>query len=234
MSTNIEKLLIIQDRDRRILRLQREIAEEPARKALIETQLDTFKKSLSNAEESLRKGELEQKDLEAQIQSRQERIQKIRQQQFEVKNNDDYRAFEKEIGNIQQEIKDIEDRELALMESMEKLSAVRDEKRKALDEEANLVKEELGILVQRKTNLEQELKETDEKRAALVADCDPEWLERYDRIFKNKGDYAIVTVEKGTCGGCHMKLPPQVIHDARKGDFMTLCMYCGRLLYSAS
>lgn len=231
MATPIEQLLILQDRDRRISRLQRELELLPGRRKAIESQLDSHRQALTEAEDELRKGQLEQKDLEARIDAHQERIKKLRQQQLEVKNNDDYRAFEKEVNAVEEEIVSIEDRELAVMEKIERLLGTRDEKRESLNAEEHAVQEELDQLSQRASNIEKEQAELRVSRDALSQDCDPEWLARYDRIFKNKGDAAVVPIENGTCGGCHMKLPPQMAHDARKGDTMTVCMYCGRLLY---
>jgi uncharacterized protein len=231
VSTNVEKLLVIQDRDRKIGRLAREINDLPERRRMIESQLDAHKKALEAAEDVIRKKGLEQKELEAQIEQRKERIQKLRQQQFEVKNNDDYRAFEHQIESVNKDILAIEERELVMMEAVEAANAVRDEKIEALKSEETIVNEELARFKERAANIEKELIELETKRRALAEDMDPDWLARYDRIFKHHGDFALVTVEHNTCGGCHMKLPPQLAHDARKLDSMTTCMYCGRLLY---
>ena len=34
---------------------------------------------------------------------------------------------------------------------------------------------------------------------------------RYERLFKSKGDNVVVGVDHGVCGGCHMKLPAQIL-----------------------
>ncbi len=231
MSSNVEKLLVIQDRDRKIKRLEQEIRDLPKRKQLIEAQLDAFQKAHDDAEDAIRRKSLEQKDLEAQIEQREERILKFRQQQMAVKNNDDYRAFEHQIETVRTEIAGIEDHDLILMEEIESLQRIRDEKAAALRDEQKVVDGELELFAQRCANIESELKDVQEDRAELAKSVDPDWLSRYDRIFQHLGDYALVEVESNTCGGCHMKLPPQAAHDARRLESMTLCMYCGRLLY---
>ncbi len=198
---------------------------------MIEAQLDTHKRTLEEADEAIRKKGLEQKDLEGEIEQRKERIRKYRQQQFEVKSNDDYRALDEKIKAVEKGIKDIEDRELVLMEAIEEAKAVHDEKTAVLKAEENLVGEELERFKARAANIEQELIELKTQRKELVRDLDEEWLSRYERVFKHHGDYALVPVENNACGGCHMKLPPQMAHDARRLNDMTLCMYCGRLLY---
>ncbi len=231
MSSNVEKLLILQDRDRKIQRLSRDVDDLPAREKLIKSQLARHQKTLEEAEDAIRKKSLEQKDLEAQIEKRKERIQKFRQQQMEVKSNADYRAFEHQIATVNGEIRAIEEKDLVLMEEIEALTAVREEKKAALNEEEAGVNEELDRLKQRTGNMEKELAELQKERQKLSQEIDPDWLSRYERVFQHVGDYALVTVEHQTCGGCHMKLPPQMAHDARKLDSMSTCMYCGRLLY---
>lgn len=231
MSSKIEDLLVIQDRDRRINRLEREIEDLPQRQRLIEAQLDSHKKALHNAEEDIRKKGLEQKDIESQIEQRQERIRKFRQQQFEVKNNDDYKAFEKQIEAQTKEIAALEERQLDIMESLEQLEEVSDTKRAALKEEEQVVAADMAQFEQRVANLQAELDEVKADREKIAETIDPEWLSRYDRLFAHLKDFAVVPVENGACGGCHMKLPPQATHDARRLDSMTLCMYCGRILY---
>lgn len=231
MSSNVEKLLVIQDRDRKIKRLEQEIHDLPKRKQMIEAQLDSYRKAREEADDAIRKKSLEQKDLEAQIEQREERIRKFRQQQLDVKNNDDYRAFEHQIETVRKEIAGIEDQDLVLMEAIEGLQKIRDEKAAALKDEEQVVGGELELFRQRSANIEKELSAVKEDRSALAKDVDPDWLSRYDRIFQHLGDFALVEVVSNTCGGCHMKLPPQAAHDARRLNSMTLCMYCGRLLY---
>ena len=49
-------------------------------------------------------------------------------------------------------------------------------------------------------------------------------------IFPRK-DRALVALEDGVCGGCHMQLPPYVVHATKKHSSIVLCEYCGRILY---
>ncbi len=231
MATQVERLLILQECDRRISRLTQEQQDLPQHKRAIEAQLDSYKQVVEQSEDAIRKKTMEQKDLEAQIEQREERISKLRQQQFDVKSNDDYKAMEHQILTIKQEIAGLEEQDLELMESVEELERVRDEKQQLLADEEQSVAEQLTRFGERATSMEEELSRLRTERETLIVDVDPDWLSRYDRIFKHVGDFALVTVDNSTCGGCHMKLPPQIAHDARRLDSMTTCMYCGRLLY---
>lgn len=231
MSTNLDKLLVLQDRDRKIMRFTREIEDLPERKKAIETQLDAHQRAVEEAEDVIRKNTLRQKEQEALIAEKHERIRKLREQQISVKTNEDYRNLEKQIYQVEQDILQTEDQQLVLMEQMEAANKVKREKSSALQEERKAVDAELNHLQQRIETIEADLVATKKERAELAQDIDPEWVARFERVLKHRGDYAVVPIENGTCGGCHMKLPPQVAHDARRLDDMTSCMYCGRMLY---
>ncbi len=233
VSTNLEKLLVIQDRDRRISRLERETADIPARKKLIETRLEEHRNALHKFEEEIKKKNLALKELEAEVKAAQDKIAKFREQQFQVKSNDDYRALESQIKGVEQDIGKLEDRELSIMEEVEALRghvALHDQR---LKEEEQGVRQETDQLDHRAVGIQKEIDELRADRTGLAADVSADWLQRYERIFKHTGDFAIVKVDGGICGGCHMKLPPQTAHDARKFETMTLCSYCGRMLYFA-
>jgi predicted nucleic acid-binding Zn-ribbon protein len=48
---------------------------------------------------------------------------------------------------------------------------------------------------------------------------------------KNKGTNVIVGVQHGVCGGCHMKLPAQIMVSTQAEQEIVTCSNCGRILY---
>ena len=56
-------------------------------------------------------------------------------------------------------------------------------------------------------------------------------LSRYRRILKSKKDVAVVPINHGACGGCHMKLTSQTVLTARAAENLVACENCGRLVY---
>jgi len=106
--------------------------------------------------------------------------------------------------------------------------------RAALAKEQVRVDEEVKVFLARSEGLGGELQAKEEERRALAAEIEPAWLARYERLFAKQGDAAIALVEHGTCGSCHMKLSPAQVVDARKADTLTLCDFCGRMLYLGS
>jgi predicted nucleic acid-binding Zn-ribbon protein len=230
MAHPLEALLVLQEKDRKIAKLQREIRDIPARKADIEKQLEGAKARLAAARDALKQTTSDLKQLEVEDAALHDKIVKYKQQQMEAKTNDQYRAFLQEIAAAEKLISGLEDREIVLMEKLEAA------KKGIAGREAELKAEEDGIS-EEKEMLEERLSEVQEDLDALLADraritstVDSSLLSKYDRLFKNKGDFAVVQVEGNHCSGCHMKLPPQVTNDALNPDKLVICNFCGRML----
>lgn len=230
----IEQLLVLQACDQDIQRLRRETDDIPRRKQQIESRLAAQQESLAHVEHVLLEKQARIKNLEGDIESARNQIQKFRDQQLQIKTNDGYKALEKEIATAQSVIRKLEDQELEAMEAVEAAKAEVADCRAALAKEQVRVDEEVKVFLARSEGLGGELQAKEEERRALAAEIEPAWLARYERLFAKQGDAAIALVEHGTCGSCHMKLSPAQVVDARKADTLTLCDFCGRMLYLGS
>jgi predicted nucleic acid-binding Zn-ribbon protein len=223
----------VQKKDRRLIKLMREIRDIPQRKSDIEAQLAGSAKRLEVALDSRKHTEATLKEQELEVESLNERITKYKNQQMEATTNDQYRAFVKEIGTVEREISELEDKEIVLMEDLEKGKAIVAECEEKLNGEKAGIADELGELDARSTELAEMLEQMKADRARAAEQCDKAILQKYTRIMNNKRDFAVVMVEPGGhCGGCHMKLPPQVTNDARNPTKIVACNFCGRIVYN--
>src|SRR3990167_731295 len=68
-------------------------------------------------------------------------------------------------------------------------------------------------------------------RDAAVEHADPEILQIYERLLRNKKDRVIVPIENRTCSGCHITLTIQHENLVRKGDSLVFCEHCARIHY---
>lgn len=230
MAHPLEALLVLQEKDRKIAKLQREIRDIPARKADIDKQLEGARNKLAQAREALKKVTSDLKQLEVEAESYREKIIKYKQQQMEAKTNDQYRAFLQEIATAEKSITALEDREIVLMEHLESSKKIIAEREAELKEEEGGVSEEQEMLEERLSEVQEDLNALIAERARITATVSHSLLSKYERLFKNKGDFAVVQVEGNHCSGCHMKLPPQVTNDALNPDKLVICNFCGRML----
>ncbi len=233
MSHPLESIYALQKKDRRLIKLMREIRDIPQRKSDIEAQLAGSAQKLETATDSRKHTEASLKELELEVESLKEKITKYKNQQMEAKTNDQYRAFVKEIGTVEREISALEDKEIALMEGLEKGKTIVSECQEKLGGEKEGIAGELAELDERSAELAEQLERLKSDRARAAEQCDKAILQKYVRIMNNKRDFAVVMVEPGDhCGGCHMKLPPQVANDARNPTKIVACNFCGRIVYN--
>ncbi len=233
MSHPLESIVAVQKKDRRLMKLMREIRDIPQRKSDIEAQLAGSAQKLEVALDSKKHTEVTLKEQELEVESLKERITKYKNQQMEATTNDQYRAFVKEIGTVEREITNLEDKEIVLMEALEKGKTIVAECEEKLTGERAGIADELGELDARASELTEMLDQMKADRARSAEQCDKAILQKYVRIMNNKRDFAIVMVEPGGhCGGCHMKLPPQVTNDARNPTKIVACNFCGRIVYN--
>ena len=230
MAHPLEALLVLQEKDRKIAKLHREIRDIPARKADIDKQLEGAKTKLNQAREVLKKITADLKQLEIEAAAHGEKILKYKQQQMEAKTNDQYRAFLQEIAAAEKLIAGLEDREIVLMEQMESSKKIITDREAELKEEEDGVSEEKEMLEERLSEVQEDLDKLVADRGRMTSTISHSLLAKYDRLFKNKGDFAVVQVENNHCSGCHMKLPPQVTNDALNPDKLVICNFCGRML----
>jgi uncharacterized protein len=227
----IEQLLVLQACDQEIRRLRKEMEDIPLRKQQIESRLNAHKEGLAQAEHALLEAKTRIKHLEGEIESARQQIKKYRDQQLQIKSNIEYKALEKEVATVQSGIRALEDQELAAMQIVEETQAAAGVRREALSKDQGRVAEEVKVFLERSAGLGAELQLKEEERKLAAAEVTPVWLARYERLFAKQKDAAIALVEHGTCGSCHMKLSPSQVVESRKADTLTLCDFCGRMLY---
>ena len=227
----VQGLLIVQDRDRRVSQLQAEQERLPKEAAAIDARLASEKSALEAHRDAVRRIEAERKKLEIDADSKRNLIARYKGQQLQTRKNEEYSALEHEIAREEAAIEAIEDRELELMEQYEKgQQDLKAEEANARQYEAK-AKEDHAKLETRSKNLEAELATALAAQAEARGAVHEAHLTLYERLRKTKGDTAIVPLNAGACGGCHMKLTTQTANRAKAGSSIVQCDSCGRILY---
>jgi predicted nucleic acid-binding Zn-ribbon protein len=227
----LEQLLVIQDRDRRVARLKVEQTRIPQQITAVDSRLSQGSARLEALRQDVKHIEAERKKLEIDADAKRAQIAKHRTQLFQIKSNTEYQALLKEIATLEQQVKDIEDSELELMEKAEQLQPALKEAQAEVKDGSAKAEAEKADLQKRAALIAQELQQLQAEREKLAKDAPPEALDRYDRLMRSKGDEVIVPIRNGNCGGCHLHISPQLIHNAKHSGELTSCDFCGRILY---
>jgi len=231
VQSELEQLLILQDRDQKIKQIQNELTTVPRQRVQLEAQIAAATARLEALKQRGRQVEVDRKKLELDAGTRTESINRLKTQQYETRKNEEFRAIGNEIERYAREVQQIEDQELELMDQTDKLKieiAAEDAKVSAARDS---VAKQMRDLEQKARALESRLGELSNERAEIATRLDEDVLNRFERLFKSKGDAAIVALRHEVCTGCHMKITPQTAHRVKSGREIVSCEQCGRILF---
>lgn len=231
MQESIEKLLILQDRDQKIRREQGELARIEPERQMLKDKAAAAQTGLESAKLRIRQIESARKDLELEVETKKQMIVRYANQQFQTRKNEEYRALAHEIDTCKADIFKIEDGEIELMEQTEAAQKEILRATQALNDARKLMDGQVAQLDAREQNLKRDLAELEANREQLASAVDASARDRYERLLRSKGENVVVGVEHGVCGGCHMKLPPQLLVTCQGEKDLVGCSNCGRILY---
>ncbi len=232
MHPDVGKALHLQELDRTISELRAEIASLPKQIAEIEKALVSHFRKLEADKGVLAANLRARHKLEGEGKDHQQKISKLKDQMLSAKNNEQYRAFQKEIEYCETEIRKSEDQGLQLMEEADTLTKNVTAGEAALSEEKRVVdrrkKEAAAQTDGAKANLARFLAE----RAALTTTISKTVLATYERLHKRMRDGRVVAkVTESTCMGCNITIRPQFLADLKLGNDILACENCRRILY---
>lgn len=230
MLAEIKTLLIVQDRDTRLRRLREDLRRLPEEAARAKGRLAGDEASLQAAKTAATENEMAIHKLQLEIETRRTTIGRLKTQQFETRKNDEYTALGHEIDRYAADIASLEDKELVLMEKGEALKAGAAAAATSLAATRLKVQDDLSQMKERHLALTAQLVEVEAERTTLAAGIEEAVLSRYDRIFEKKAP-AVVPLEHGICGGCHMKVTPTTLTQVKGEKALASCENCGRMLY---
>lgn len=227
----IEKLLVLQESDLRIERLEEELEQIPLKRAALQGKTSSSQAALDAAKKGVMEIEARRKELELEVKGIKERIDKYSNQQLQTKKNDEYKALANEIENCKKQITAIEDREIECMEQTEAAQKKVKAAQAVADEARKEMEALVGELASREARLQEDLRVLEAARAEQAALVDATVRNRYQRLLDNKGGQVLVGIQHGVCGGCHMRLPVQIVVQVRGGQEVVTCPNCARILY---
>jgi len=123
MLAEIESLLVLQDRDQRILRLEEDMKRIPENKERAKERLANDLAAVANAKKAVQDNEVAIKNVELDIGTRKSTLDRLKVQQYETKKNDEFTALGNEIVRYNDEVDQFETTELELMETADELRA---------------------------------------------------------------------------------------------------------------
>jgi predicted nucleic acid-binding Zn-ribbon protein len=231
MQDEVRALLILQDRDRRLLALAKDLEKLPQDEARARAKLAGDEAAVTKTHQALLECELRVKKIELDAETRRTTIKRLKLQQFETRKNEEFVALGHEIVRYEKELDDFETKEL---EAMDEVDAFRSANKAAEAARANtrkLVEEDLISIKERHARMEADLAEVRAEREILATKVPESVMPLYNRLMKTKDGLAVAPLRDGKCEGCHMKLIASTVMKVQTAKEIAQCEDCGRILY---
>jgi uncharacterized protein len=227
----IDQLYSLQHVDTELRALRLELAALQDAAGELKTAVGT-KRSVTQAKrQEVNDLERQRRDIEVRISDEEEKTKDRRMRMQRIRN-------EKELGALRREVElsrdvsiQLEDQLLKLLDGGEgKITEL-----KTLEEDLSAAEAELAVRErihqERNEALAADLERLKSERTRIAAELEEPLRKRYDLIFERKGGLAVVEVRKdGNCGGCRMRVPPQLITQIHRNADVVFCPSCQRIL----
>lgn len=236
-----EKEIQVEDKLKTLYNLQVKLSEVDKIKILrgeLPLEVADLDDEIAGLKTRIGKNESDQKEFETAIAQQKQKMQdcnlkieKYKEQLDNVRNNREYDHLSKEIEFetleielAEKRIKEFTQNVKALKEQIEKSKTFLDERSADLHQK----KEELDEIIAETKQQEEQLRD---EIKGIEGEADPRLLQAFKRIRKSaRNGLAIVAIERGACGGCFNKIPPQKQMDIKLGKKVIVCEYCGRIM----
>ena len=231
MSEQLEYLIRLQEIDTQLSAIKSEKDHQPIQLENAQRPLQVAQMAVEQAKVALDAASKTKREKEQDLQTQEEHIEKLKARQSAIKTNKEYQAHLQEVEAARQDRGRLEEELLLLMEELDNY------KKQAIQQEQVVKATELE-LQSKERELAQQALQLDQAQAKLSAERDgvlkqiPEKLLRdYERLKSIRKDLAVVPILHGSCGGCHMNLPPQLVAEVKMEEQIHTCSYCHRILY---
>lgn len=228
---DIEKLLILQERDTRLDQLQNVLDGLPSEKKRLQDKADSAREKLSKAKARFQELESQRKNLESELSDLEQKKIRFRNQQMEVKKNEEYQALEKEIEACTAMSSQKEEAELEILYAMDTAKEELTEAEKQLSLVEGEIRQDELKLEERGQRVTGERDEAAKIAIEAREGVPTASLSIYEDLRKRVKYPIVVPMQDKRCQGCHLKVSGGTETAVRSGKEITTCEHCGRILY---
>jgi uncharacterized protein len=233
MHPSIKHLIELQTMDLRLIELRALVASFPKRLTESDARVEAARKQLAAAKEALTTSLKDRKKYEMDVEQWKEKARKYKDQIYEVKTNEAYKALQHEIQAAEAEIAKAEDFLLERMLAGEEYERHVKVAERELTEVGAAAQAQRQKLEAEQAAAQRELERDTAERERAVAAIPEELLDHYQRIARRHGGVALAEVRDETCTLCRVRVRPHVYQELRREGSQEIfhCESCTRILY---
>lgn len=228
----LEALMILQERDIRIVALNKRLKAIPEQRTALQMRIANLKARALEAKKELLNCEASIKQLELETASKKALIAKILTQQEETKKNEEYEAFNREIQYAKDAIEALELQELAKFEELPTLEEAFNKLKQMFEKIASTLEADLAAFDKAVIDDTATLKTLLEERKTRRATIKEALVALYERVGKGKGLPVVLEVGlDGSCPKCHRMLTTAHHIKIKSHAEIVQCGHCDCILF---
>jgi len=231
MNKHLEELIELSKIDQSIDAFEPKVKQAKTKLEQIENQESDVAKEIESLQEDIKDAELKKAKNDLHIKELTAKLDANKKKSAEAKTEKEIKALqlEEEIAREQLDFAN---------EEIERLDKLVDTRKAEIEEKHSQLEELKQMSAQIREDVEKELIEIEkqkqelfEKKQQLVSKMSQKILAFYDKIRRWAKNSAVVLVRKQACMGCYMKINDKTYAEVIKGEEITTCPHCGRILY---
>lgn len=230
MQDQFPLLTTLQQLDNRLGALQTKVKALPEQLQAYDAVCTEARQALVATEDDIERTERQRRSLERELDRSQAQLAKTQTKLRGVKTNKEYSAVLAEIDTGKQQIATLEDQILELMEAVELQRQKRQQQAHHVQVSEQELTQQAARIRQEQAVLAKQVTAEEEARQHIVADVESHLYVRYQQLRSIRDRQAVVFVQEGACGGCHLKVQPQLVSEVRQQDKLITCPHCQRIL----
>jgi predicted nucleic acid-binding Zn-ribbon protein len=203
-----------------------------------ENQLRTLQSGLEAKQEEIKLTKMQADRLELELRSRDEHIDKLRNQLNLARTNKEYSALLTELNTAKADDSKIETQVLELMRNVEVDEAACGEIKQQIEEQKSKLEETRSETESKAVEFENEMKEVQAEWDEAAKDIPKDALTIFERVAETYDGEAMAEMDRAsessgsyTCGGCFMGIPAEMANVLSGSDEIMRCSNCTRILY---
>ena len=186
---------------------------------------------INELQEQINSEQKEGRTLEGEMADKMAHVRERQSRMMQVQTGREHTALLKEIEDAKKSAKENEEKIVAIMISVEQLTAQMTEEKNILKGEKELVAEETEKVRDNIEAINRGKKEKDGQRGEQAIKIKASTLRKYDTLRLHRKGLAVVNVIDGVCQGCFMAIPPQLFNRLLRGDELLDCPTCQRMIH---
>ncbi len=231
MNKHLKQLIDLSIVDKEIDAFEPQIEEANSKYEAAQAKTKSIESDIENLTNEIKEEEVKKAKNELHLAELSNKLEENAKKSSEIKT-------EREMKSLQLEEEIAKEQITFANEEIERLEKIIEAKKEQIDAAKVTLKELDANLESVKADVDAKLEEINKerqevfkKKEKLLADVNQKGLAFYQKIRRWAKNTTVVPVEDQACMGCHMVIGDKVYADVIKGEDITTCPHCGRILY---